>query len=564
MQYSWLFQLLRWRLFRNSTRTVLQGSPVRLLTIIMCSLVVWAGVFAASALGYHELKIYKIPFAGGIIGTLFDLLFFALSIMLIFSTGIILYSSLFSSPECAFLLSTPAPADQVFAYKHQGALTFSSWAFVLLGSPILIAYGVIFRVPWYFYPLLPVYFVGFILLPGAIGGLFCLLMVNYLPRKPGQILATVLGVVVLAGGYWLYQVKMAAGEALIKPDALQKLFGQFTFAAGPLVPSHWMARGIEAMARGDWMTALYTLVLVWSNGLFFNLLAAWAARHLYRSGYDRLATGGFLRRQYNGKLLDTLASRLMFFLHPQIRLLIIKDFRTFRRDPAQWGQVLIFAGLLVFYSAGTRRFYNGEIDRFYRNGVSLLNLSATAFLLCAYTGRFIYPLLSLEGRKFWILGLLPLPRERLLWGKFAFSSVGALVVAEILVLTSDILLAMPAAVLLLHGLTVVILSMGLSALSVGLGACMPNFRESDPSKIAVGFGGTLNLVTGLLFLLSVILLIAAPYHLWEALVIRDVAVNEPVAALALSVAVIVGCAVGVAAIVLPLRFGMRALRQMEF
>ena len=31
---------------------------------------------------------------------------------------------------------------------------------------------------------------------------------------------------------------------------------------------------------------------------------------------------------------------------------------------------------------------------------------------------------------------------------------------------------------------------------------MPNFRETDPSKIAVGFGGTLNLVAGLLFLLG--------------------------------------------------------------
>ena len=36
---------------------------------------------------------------------------------------------------------------------------------------------------------------------------------------------------------------------------------------------------------------------------------------------------------------------------------------------------------------------------------------------CAYTGRFIYPMLSLEGRKFWILGLLPLQRERLLVGQ---------------------------------------------------------------------------------------------------------------------------------------------------
>ena len=34
--------------------------------------------------------------------------------------------------------------------------------------------------------------------------------------------------------------------------------------------------------------------------------------------------------------------------------------------------------------------------------------------MCAYTGRFIFPMLSLEGNKFWILGLLPLH----LWRSF--------------------------------------------------------------------------------------------------------------------------------------------------
>jgi len=60
---------------------------------------------------------------------LFDLLFLALFVMLLFSSGLILYSSLFQvggehiPPEHA----RPAP-DQIFAYKYQGAIAFSSWA----------------------------------------------------------------------------------------------------------------------------------------------------------------------------------------------------------------------------------------------------------------------------------------------------------------------------------------------------------------------------------------------------------------------------------------------------
>src|SRR5262245_64518966 len=150
----------------------------------------------------------------------------------------------------------------------------------------------------------------------------------------------------------------------------------------------------------------------------------------------------------------------------------------------------------------------------YQNALSLLNLMATALLLCTYTGRFIYPMMSLEGRKFWILGLLPLERERLLWGKFAFAAAGGLLIAEFLVVLSNLMLGISWLVLLVHVLTVAVLAVGLSGLSVGLSACLPNFRETDPSKIAVGFGGTLNLVAGLLFLCVIVAVMAAPWHVY--------------------------------------------------
>src|SRR5439155_75728 len=102
------FQTLRRRLFRNNLHVLVHQSPVRLITIAISSLIIWIGVFATSAWGFHFLQAERIPFAGNIIGTLFDFLFLSLAVMLVFSTGIILYSSLFTSTEAAFLLSTPA------------------------------------------------------------------------------------------------------------------------------------------------------------------------------------------------------------------------------------------------------------------------------------------------------------------------------------------------------------------------------------------------------------------------------------------------------------------------
>jgi ABC-2 type transport system permease protein len=565
---AWLFQRLRWRMVWNGTRTALGHSVVRPVTIIVCSLMIWLALFGLSYFGFHELFFrWNIPIDYLVGGFVFDVLFMTLTVLLVFSTGIILYSSLFASAETAFLLATPLEADQIFAFKFQGAVGFSSWAFVLLASPVLIAYGLVVGggAPWYYYPLLPMYFLGFVLLPGSLGALVCLLLVNWLPRRRRQVLWLTLMLLLAGLVLWGYRrLAPHVGSGILDRDAINQLFGEFSLLRNPLLPNHWVSQGLLAAAVGELGDALYYLTLIWGNGLFLYVVTAWTAGKLYRSGFNRMASGGTLRRRYGGGWLDHGLSRLLGFLDPQTRLLIVKDFRTFRRDPAQWAQILIFMGLAGLYFTNIRHFYPQDVSgRPFQNGVSLMNLTATSFLMCAYTGRFIFPMLSLEGRKFWILGLLPLERDRLLWGKFVFSATGALVTTETLIIFSNIMLGMPWPIIVLQAVAVAVVGLGLSGLSVGLGACMPNFRESDPSKIAVGFGGTVNLIAGLLLLVLVIAVMVLPTHL--------VLANRGGLELGLTwqdwwlgAGILGGMLLGAAAVVVPLRAGGRALKRMEF
>lgn len=559
-----LFRNLRLTLLRNTFRAALERSLVRVLSIVVCSLIIWAMIFYVSWRGFHELKTrWDFPLDLRMIEMLFDFLFLALTILLIFSTGIILYSSLFVSPESWFLLSSPVPDDHVFAYKYQGAVAFSSWGFVLLGSPILIAYGIEVGqgAPWYFYVVLPTFFVGFVLLPGSVGALVALLLVNLVPKRRRQML-TVLVLLTVAAAAWLIarSVLQANQSAFGSRAWIDGFLGEINAARERIVPVQWIGRGLKAAALHEPGAMLYYLALVWSNGLLSYLGVVWVAKRLYRRGFNRVATGGSLRRRYGGSWLDSIVERTTFFLNPQTRLLIVKDFRTFRRDPAQWLQVLIFMGLGVLYFSNMRRFYERDIGKPFQNGISLLTLTATAFLMCAYNGRFIFPLLSLEGRKFWILGLLPLTRERLLRGKFYFAAGGSLVLSETLIVFSDLMLLVPWQILMAHVGTVAILAFGLSGLSVGLGACMPNFRETDPSKISVGFGGTLNLVAGLLYLVMVIVLMAAPFHI-ELGLHGSIDGIGPWWLWALHG---LGLILGAAGFVFVLRAGARNLRGMEF
>ncbi len=79
------------------------------------------------------------------------------------------------------MLTTPVRAQRIYTHKFQEAVVFSSWGFILLGSPTLVAYGVSAGAPWYYYALLLPFIVAFVHIPAAIGGILCLLIVNRLP-----------------------------------------------------------------------------------------------------------------------------------------------------------------------------------------------------------------------------------------------------------------------------------------------------------------------------------------------------------------------------------------------
>ncbi|MFO0925810.1 MAG: hypothetical protein U0736_02090 [Gemmataceae bacterium] len=563
-----LFQRLRYLLLRNTWRQLSGTSLVRPVTIVLSCLFVCSFVFVVSFAGFRFLfDVIRLPPHGGILEVLVGLLFFSLGLLLIFSGGLILHGSLFNASETAFLLSKPVAADQVFAYKFQGALGFSSWAFLLLGGPILVAYALTADCPWYFYLFLPLFFLGFVLLPGSAGAIFCFLLVNYIPKRRKELVILAAVALLAVGGLWVRNLIVESRVSQQSSESINESANLFltriSFARSLWLPSAWVSRGLLAAGRGDLASSGYYLGLVWTNGLLLYLAAAWTAARLYRRGYNRTATGGDLRRKHGGGWMDALLGRALGFLAPGTRLLIVKDFRTFRRDPQQYGQVLLFTGLLVLYFTNIRRMFVRDIEWPYQNGISLLNLLSIALLLSAYTGRFIYPLLSLEGRKFWILGLLPVQREQVLWGKFVFSFAGGLVLAATLMCLSDVMLEMPVEVIALHLVTIAVLSAGLSGLSVGVGALLPNFRESDPSKIAVGFGGTVNLILGLAYLLVVVFLMAGPWHLFMVSTTpRDVRSPFMLPVVLLSIAA--GLVIGTLGVLVPLRMGIQALRRMEF
>ena len=555
---------IRLRMMRNHLRSLGGHSRLKLAFISCFAVALWGGMF----LGFHEGFDFLnqrniVDFKPLVVNVLFALFFMSLMLMLLFSNGIISFTSLFRSEESAFLFANPVRPESIFLYKLFESLMFSSWAFLFLGAPLIFAYGVTSAAPWYFYPAALLFFGVFVFIPAGLAALVTIVIATYFAhsrRRVAVLLFLTATLIVLVWGSGLLRdLRLGLTQA---PELwMRNVLGKLAWCQNPILPSRWISDGVLALGRGETREVRFNFLLLLSNALFIMMIARWAAGRCYRKGYHRLASAAGRRRRYGDGLFDRALWYVLLPLSPATRLLIIKDIKSFRRDPVQWSQVLIFFGLLAVYLLNMRRLRYHVDMPYWKNLVSFLNLAAVSLTLSTFTSRFIFPLLSLEGRRFWVLGLLPLPRRRILLGKFLFAFGGSLVMSEGLMVLSDLMLKVSAPMMLLHCFAMFVICAGLSALSVGLGALFPSLREENPSKIVSSFGGTLNLLLSILLVFSIIALFAAPCHFY--FVRKPGVISAEVFADWIKRAVAAALLIGAAACAVPLYLGQRAFAKME-
>jgi ABC-2 type transport system permease protein len=191
---------------------------------------------------------------------------------------------------------------------------------------------------------------------------------------------------------------------------------------------------------------------------------------------------------------------------------VIKDVRVFWRDTSQWSQFVIFFGLLGLYVLNLRSVAYDRNMQLWASFVSFLNLGASSMTLATLTTRFVFPQFSLEGKRLWMIGMVPYGLKRVLLEKFWLSSVCTSAITLVLMLTSSWMLQIPGGLTLLFTSTVVVMSFALCGIAVGIGALFPNFgsgstanrRDDNPAKIVSGFGGTFCFILSLVYVVIVI------------------------------------------------------------
>ncbi|ASV76218.1 hypothetical protein THTE_3617 [Thermogutta terrifontis] len=500
---------------RTLVRQTLSQAWFRVWLVVILGGGLWLGLLALFAEGFQFLET-TIPYADLVEQTVryvFGTFFMALTIMLMISGAILLHSGLFRAPDTAFLMTQPVRFERIFLTKYAETVLLSSWAFIILSTPLLLGYAQVVKADWPFYVAMVPYLVSFVYIPAAGGAFVCLLLARFIP-KLRRMLIVVTIVVAVVGLFVLFQwISRLPRNQFLNVQWLERTLDRLSITQFRLLPSWWLASGLLAMAAGNYKDGVMFFLLILANALFLQWCCVQLAGKIYQPAYLALASRLEKRAIRRQNLFDRLVLEEFRGIPLFARQLILKDIRLFRRDPVQWSQLLVFVGLLVFYFLNLRRFYYEQFYFAWVNLVSFLNVAVVALLLTTFTTRFVFPLISLEGPRFWVLGLMPISRRAILWSKLGFALVLCPLPCAVLVFLSDAMLNVEPYVFLAHQWAMFLCCLGLTGIAVGLGARFPNFRAFSAARIASGFGGTVNLVLSTFFILVILVLAALPVHI---------------------------------------------------
>jgi len=550
--------------FRNGAAADGQRYRIRAALFGSLGLVFWAGIFAVF---YRVLKYFRGAegFGDILAAKLLSMVLVTFFAILVFSGIITSLSKLYLSRDLVLVHSLPVPPAGIFLSRWIESTADSSWMVIVFSLPVFLSYGIVYSAGPGFYATAGLSLLSLCLIASGISALAVLVAAVVLPAGRLRTVFLFLAVVLTLG--LILAFRLMRPERLVNPEQFQTVMAylkSLETPGSPLLPTTWMMDALMTSLKGFWRDSLFHQALSWSCAASLAFVATGLAGVLYFPGFSRAQTAA--ERLFPSRWLRPGRQPLLLrFLPPPVRALAFKETRSFFRDQTAWPQLFMVAALIVVY------LYNFSVlplDKtpirtvYLQNLFSFLNMGLAAFVLTAIASRFVFPAVSMEAEAFWIVRSAPVSIRTFLWVKFFLYYVPLVILAEILIVVSNLLLSVTPFMMGLSAVTMFTMVPGVVALAVGLGAAYPDFKSENPAQAVTSFGGLLFMISCAGFIGAVVILEAGPvYQVFMAGLRRGSLSLLQWGWLVVSFAVaVVLC---VLAVVLPMRMGERHLRNLE-
>ena len=564
MIYMLLLLTPRYHAIKNRLTRLAPGDGLKTTVLGLLGFGFWAFLYGIS---FKVLTYFRaIEGLGDLLALrLLSMILLTFFSILLFSNIVTSLSTYYLSEELELLHSAPIRIESIFRAKFIETIIDSSWITLIYGLPVFLAYGMVFKASLLYYAVLFLTIIPFLIIPAGLGIMVTMLLVNAFPARRAKDVLVLLGLLFFVVLYILF--RMLQPEKLVDPDAFPSLVQYLTAMRAPispLLPSSWSTETLSPLLRHAKGEAFFYLLMLWSTAGASIVMGEWVCGKIYSAGWSRSQEG-----KKSSLSRSTTADAFFRFLslpfRGKMRAIVLKDVKLFFRDTSQWSQLfLLFALMVVYlYSFKLLPLERAAMPSFFlQNLISFLNLGMVGFVTASVAIRFVFPAVSLEGAAFWIIRSAPLSLGDFLWAKFWSSLLPLLALSGILIVLSNTLLKVTPFMMWLGIGTVFMMTFGITALGIGLGAVFPRFKHENVAQIPTGFGGIVYMLLTMLFIGLVITLEAWPvYKIFTAQTLGYPITIPGWISIALSIIAVL--AVNILALVLPMKIGLERLKQRE-
>jgi ABC-2 type transport system permease protein len=544
------------QLFHRSASRI----PWKMVFLALLGICFWSGTF------WISLRVLVYFSTIEEIGTLLSYKMLSMLItvafsLLFISAVITCVSRFYLSKDLICVHAMPVPAWQVLLSRWTAAYFDGSWMVLLYLIPVLLSYVLVFDRGGGMFVWMGMAVISLSVTASVLGGIFVILLVRVIPAGRLKSVLVVSGILVFCLLY--LAARMIRPEQLVDPETFNTVLlyiASLKTPSSPWFPGTWCFDSIQNLLEKKTGPALIDMALSWSFSLVAGLAMLLAADLFYKKGLSK----SLGKKQKTVKGPDN--ARLLQKKQPSPAMaLAIREIRSFMRDQTQWSQVFLVLALIVIY---VYNFTLLPLDRspikaFYlQNLLSFLNMGLALFVLTAVAGRFAYPAVSMESEAFWIVRSSPVSLSRFLWIKFFVYLVPLFVMAQVLIITTNILLHVTAFMMILSIVTTALVVPAVIALAIGIGSIFADFNLESPLKSVTSFGGMVYMTACAALVALVILLEAGPVYTFFMADIkhRPLAGYEKAWSAVSFVLVPLVCT---ACVIVPMRLGARYLQQRQ-
>lgn len=424
---------------------------------------------------------------------------------------VVSYSTLFRSPEVAFLLTKPVNPIRIFVIKFFDNFFYSSGTLIMVMVALLTGFTLYFKVNVLHAVFLFLFnFLPFMLSAGLLGVLLLLVLINTALKFGFKRVVAVLGLGYIGIIVLFFQVSSPIDTVAGVMKFFPNVDGYFASLIPPYIrflPSNWLAEAMFWTVKGDISAAFPYYVLQVSLSFFLLIVVTLIGKATFLDTWHK-SIDFRENRETKVSKPPIFAFRNTSFLKNAFSEVIYKrEFHLFLREPAQVIHFSVLLFLIIIFVASLSGISMLASNRFLLlttifMAVYLFNV----FFIVTLALRYVFPLISLEGNVVWKVKSAPVSTRKLLRKRLMIPLTIILILSQVMSLF--IVWRFSPSLLLPMAIISFSSSWFLVMMSFGMGGLFINLKEKNPVRLSSSQGASISFLFSMIYL---VLLIAALY-----------------------------------------------------